>query len=202
MGHFTDKKEIRAGFLLRRKALSSEECRLKSGEIAKRFLASPEFNAAQTIHFYLAMAAEVQTDEMIREALRMKKRVVVPLVQPETKSLALSELIELHPSKLQPGPYGISEPRLEYRKKVDPREVELWVVPGVAFDETGNRLGFGGGYYDRLLSSARGRKVGVAFEFQVLNRLPIEETDHPVDLIMTEKRTIHIQGDESAGETN
>ncbi|WDT74196.1 MAG: 5-formyltetrahydrofolate cyclo-ligase [Candidatus Manganitrophus sp.] len=202
MGHFTDKKEIRAGFLLRRKALSSEECRLKSGEIAKRFLASPEFNAAQTIHFYLAMAAEVQTDEMIREAIRMKKRVVVPLVQPETKSLTLSELIELHPSKLQPGPYGISEPRLEYRKKVDPREVELWVVPGVAFDETGNRLGFGGGYYDRLLSSARGRKVGVAFEFQVLNRLPIEETDHPVDLIMTEKRTIHIQGDESAGETN
>lgn len=202
MGHFTDKKEIRAGFLLRRKALSSEECRLKSREIAKRFLASPEFNAAQTIHFYLAMAAEVQTDEMIREALRMKKRVVVPLVQPETKSLALSELIELHPSKLQPGPYGISEPRLEYRKKVDPKEVELWVVPGVAFDETGNRLGFGGGYYDRLLSSASGRKVGVAFEFQVLNRLSIEETDHPVDLIMTEKRTISIHGDESAGETN
>ncbi|NKE70367.1 5-formyltetrahydrofolate cyclo-ligase [Candidatus Manganitrophus noduliformans] len=202
MGHFTDKKEIRAGFLLQRKALSSEECRLKSGEIAKRFLASSEFNAAQTIHFYLAMAAEVQTDEMIREALRMKKRVVVPLVQPETKSLALSELIELHPSKLQPGPYGISEPRLEYRKKVDPKEVELWVVPGVAFDETGNRLGFGGGYYDRLLSSARGRKVGMAFEFQVLNQLPIEETDHPVDLIMTEKRTIYIQGDESAGETN
>lgn len=202
MGHFTDKKEIRAGLLLRRKALSSEECRLKSGEIAKRFLVSSEFNAAQTIHFYLAMAAEVQTDEMIREALRMKKRVVVPLVQPETKSLALSELIELHPSKLQPGPYGISEPRLEYRKKVDPKEVDLWVVPGLAFDENGNRLGFGGGYYDRLLSPARGRKVGVAFEFQVIDRLPIEETDHPVDLIMTEKRTIHIQGDESAGETN
>ncbi|MDC4224851.1 MAG: hypothetical protein MPW15_11635 [Candidatus Manganitrophus sp.] len=80
------------------------------------YLASPEFNAAQTVHFYLAMAAEVQTEEMIREALRMKKRVVVPVVQPESKSLTLSELIDLHPSKLQPGPYGISEPRPPYRK--------------------------------------------------------------------------------------
>lgn len=202
MGHFPNKKEIRAGVLLKRKTLSSEECRLKSGEIAKRFLASSEFKAAHTIHFYLAAAAEVQTDEMIREALRMEKRVVVPMVQPETKSLALSELIDLDPSKLQPGPYGISEPRPEYRIKIDPQEVELWIVPGVAFDETGNRLGFGGGYYDRLLPSARGRKVGVAFEFQVLDRLPIEETDHPVDLIVTEKRTIYIQGDKSAGETN
>lgn len=202
MGHFPNKKEIRAGFLLKRKTLSPEECRLKSGEIAKRFLAFSEFKTAQTVHFYLAAAAEVQTDEMIREALRMEKRVVVPMVQPETKSLALSELIDLDPSQLQPGPYGISEPRPEYRRKVDPQEVELWVVPGVAFDEAGNRLGFGGGYYDRLLPSVRGRKVGIAFEFQVIDRLPIDETDHPVDLIVTEKRTIYIQGDESAGETN
>jgi 5-formyltetrahydrofolate cyclo-ligase len=196
------KKEIRAGLLLKRKALSAEECRLKSREIEKRLLASSEFNTAQTIHFYLAMAVEVQTEEMIRETLRRKKRVVVPLVQPETNSLILSELVDLHPSHLQPGPHGISEPRLQYQKRVDPKEVDLWVIPGVAFDETGNRLGFGGGYYDRLLSSAGGRKIGVAFEFQVVDRLPIEETDHPVDLIMTEARTIYTKGEKGAGETN
>lgn len=202
MGHSPNKKEIRADLLLKRKAVSPEECRLKSGEITKRFLASFEFNAAQTIHFYLATAVEVQTEEMIRGALRKKKRVVVPLVQPETSSLVLSELVDFDPSQLQPGPYGISEPRPEYRRKVDPQEVDLWVVPGVAFDDTGNRLGFGGGYYDRLLSLARGKKIGVAFEFQVVDRLPIERTDHPVDLIMTEARTIYSKGGRGAGETN
>lgn len=202
MGDSQDKKEIRAGLLLKRKALSEGERRLKSREIAKRLLASPEFTAAQTVHFYLATAVEVQTEEMIREALRMKKRVVVPVVQPESKLLTLSELIDLQPSQLQPGPYGISEPRPPYQRRVDPKEVELWVVPGVAFDATGNRLGFGGGYYDRLLSVAKGKKIGVAFEFQVVDRLPIEETDHPVDLIMTEARTIYSRGGKSAGETN
>ncbi len=202
MGHSPSKKEIRAGLLLKRKALSPEECRLKSGEIAKRFLVSSEFKAAQTIHFYLSTAVEVQTGEMIQEALRIKKRVVVPLVQPETNSLTLSELVDFHPSQLQPGPYGISEPRLEHQRKVDPKGVDLWVVPGVGFDEIGNRLGLGGGYYDRLLSAAKGKKVGLAFEFQVVDRLPIEETDHPVDLIMTEERTIHSKGEKGAGETN
>lgn len=191
MGHSPNKKEIRAALLLKRKALSSEECLLQSREIARRFLGSSEFKAAQTIHFYLATPSEVQTEEMIREALRMKKRVVVPVVQPEKNSLTLSELIDFHPSQLQPGPYGISEPRPEYQRKVDPKEVDLWVVPGVAFDATGNRLGFGGGYYDRLLSRVKGKKIGVAFEFQVVDRLPIEQTDHPVDLILTEARTIY-----------
>lgn len=197
-----NKKEIRADLLLKRKALSLEECRLKSREIAKQLLASSEFNAAQTIHFYLATAVEVQTEEMIRETLRRKKRVVVPLVRPETNALTLSELIRFDPSQWQPGPYGIPEPRPQYQRKVDPKEVDLWVVPGVAFDGTGNRLGFGGGYYDRLLSGARGKKVGVAFEFQVVDRLPIEKTDHPVDLIITEARAIYAKGEKGAGETN
>jgi 5-formyltetrahydrofolate cyclo-ligase len=202
LGRSLDKKEIRAGLLLKRKALSPEECRFKSREMTRRLLASSEFNAAKTIHFYLATSVEAQTDEMIQEALRLKKRVVVPLLQPETNSLLLSELIGFHPSHLQPGPYGISEPKPPYRKNVDPKEVDLWVIPGVAFDDTGNRLGFGGGYYDRLLSVAKGKKIGVAFEFQVVDRLPIEETDRPVDLIITEARTIYVKGEKGAGETN
>lgn len=202
MGYSSNKKEIRADLLLKRRALSPEECRLKSREIAKRLLASAEFKAARTVHFYLATAVEVQTEEMIREALRMKKRVVVPVVQPETNSLALSELADFHPSRLQAGPYGISEPRPEHQKKIDRNEVDLWVIPGVAFDSAGTRLGFGGGYYDRLLSGAGGKKIGVAFEFQVVDRLPIEKTDHPVDQIMTEARTIYTQGEKGAGETD
>ena len=182
--------------------LSPNECRLKSREIAKRLLASPEFRSAQMIHFYLAAAEEVQTEEMIREALRIKKRVVVPVVRPEINSLTLSELDAFEPSRLQPGPYGISEPRPLYQKKVDPKEIDLWVIPGVAFDSAGNRLGFGGGYYDRLLSGMRGKKIGVAFEFQVVERLPIEPTDHPVDQIITEARSIHTKGEQRAGKTD
>ncbi len=197
-----NKKEIRADLLLKRRTLYKEECRLKSQEIARQLLDSPELASARTIHFYLATAAEVQTEEMIRGALRMKKRVVVPVVEPETNSLVLSEWIDLRPSQLQPGPYGILEPQPQYRKRVDPEEVDLWVIPGVAFDTTGNRLGFGGGYYDRLLSGTRGKKIGVAFEFQIIDRLPVEPTDHPVDLIITESRKMDTKGEQGAGKTD
>lgn len=193
------KKEIRADLLLKRKALSQQACRLKSREITKRFLTSPEFKSARTIHFYLAAPVEVQTEEMIRETLRMGKRVVVPVIEPAVNRLILSELVDFDPSRFQPGPYGISEPRPEYRKKVDSTEVDLWVIPGVGFDAAGNRLGFGGGYYDRLLSGTSGAKIAVAFEIQVVDRLPIEKTDHPVDQIITETRTIHIKGEQGAG---
>lgn len=198
----SDKRAIRARLLLQRRTLSPEERRTKCEAIARRLLTSSEFRAAETVHSYLASKAEVQTQEIIEEALRLKKRVVVPIVEPKTNGLTLSVLTDSHLSQLQPGPFGILELRPEFRKAIDPKEVDLWLIPGVAFDEAGNRLGFGGGYYDRLLSGTSGRKIGLAFEFQIVHRLPIEPTDHPIDLIITETRTIDCKGEDGAGKAD
>ncbi|MGB3940412.1 MAG: 5-formyltetrahydrofolate cyclo-ligase [Candidatus Manganitrophaceae bacterium] len=197
------KKKIRFRLLRQRKAHAPEECRLKSRMIAARLFASPAFDTAKTVHFYLAAPAEVQTEEMIAEALRRKKRVVVPIAHPETGLLTLSELSDFQADFFRPGPYGIPELRPDFRKEVDAGEVDLWVIPGVAFDRLGNRLGFGGGYYDRLLSGLKGEKIGVAFEFQLLDRLPVVENDHPVDQVITEATIIHCQkGEGRVGKTD
>lgn len=203
MVNLSNKKELRARFLLQRESQSAEVCRAKSREISARLLASSEFKTSTCIHFYLAISTEVQTREMIEEALRLKKKVVVPVIHQEREGLTLSELDDLTPEMLQPGPFGIFQPRPEFQKEVAPNEVDLWIVPGVAFDHRGNRLGFGGGYYDRLLSRAGGWAIGLAFDFQVVDDfLPAVQTDHPVDRIVTETRTILCHGAESGSKEN
>src|SRR5581483_2320986 len=196
------KKEIRAQFLLQRGALPAEVCQAKSHEISNRLLASPEFKAARVIQCYLAIATEVQTTRVIQQALHLKKRVAVPITDPKKRMLSLSELADLDPETLHPGPFGILQPRPPFFHPVQPSEVELWILPGIAFDEEGNRLGFGGGYYDRFLPGRRGEAIGLAFDFQVVNRLPVDENDHSVDQIITEKRTIFCRRRRGGGETN
>jgi 5-formyltetrahydrofolate cyclo-ligase len=166
-------------------------------------LASPEFKAAQAIQCYLANATEVQAGRVIEEALRLKKRVVVPVIHPNNRLLSLSELTDLHPDILQPGPFGILQPRPSFLREARPSEIDLWILPGVAFDEDGNRLGFGGGYYDRLLADRRGEAIGLAFDFQIMGEpLPVEGNDHPVDQIITETRTIFCRGISDGGKTD
>jgi 5-formyltetrahydrofolate cyclo-ligase len=197
------KKEIRANLLLQRGALPVEVCQEKSRQISNRLLTSPEFDAAGVIQCYLANATEVQTTWVIQEALRLKKRVAVPVIQPNNRLLSLSELADLNPNRLQSGPFGILQPRSLFVREVRASEVDLWIVPGVGFDEAGNRLGFGGGYYDRLLIGRRGEAIGLAFDFQIVDEpLPAEENDHPVDWIMTEHRTIFCRSGKGGGKTN
>lgn len=196
------KKEMRAQFLLQRSALPLKVGQAKSREISNRVLASPEFKAARVIQSYLATAAEVQTTWVIKEAFRLKKRVVVPVVHPDDRSLSLSELADFNPEVLHPGPFGILQPRPPFLREIQPSEVDLWILPGVGFDEGGNRLGFGGGYYDRFLPGRRGLALGLAFDFQVIDRIPVEVTDHPVDRIITETRTIFCRSEESGGKTD
>jgi 5-formyltetrahydrofolate cyclo-ligase len=196
------KKEMRAQLLLQRGALPVEVCQAKSLEISSRLLASPEFKAARVIQCYLAVATEAQTAQVIRQALRLKKRVAVPITDPNKRMLSLSELADLNPDMLQPGPFGILQPRPSSFRAVQPSEIDLWLLPGIAFDEEGNRLGFGGGYYDRFLPGRRGAAIGLAFDFQIVESLPVEENDHSVDQVITEKRTIFCRSQNGGGKTN
>jgi len=178
------KGEVRVCLLRQRRVLAETECRQKSQAVAARLLASDPFAAARCVHCYVATPTEVQTEAVIEEALRRGKRVVAPTMRGGMP--ALSEVKSGDP--LHPGAFGILEPASNL--PVTPEEVDLWVVPGVGFGRDGSRLGRGGGYYDRLLSEAQGVVIGLAFDFQVADRMPTEPSDRFVDYVMTESAVI------------
>ena len=135
---------------------------------------------------YVALPYEVQTWRMIEGMLTRGKRVVVPLVQPRTKRLRLSEVRD-PATELARGAFGVWEPVASARRPVPVRELDLVLVPGIAFDRQRHRLGHGHGYFDRFL--ARIPKaiptIGLAFRFQLLDRLPTAAHDHAVSRVLT-----------------
>ncbi|MBC7342442.1 MAG: 5-formyltetrahydrofolate cyclo-ligase [Clostridia bacterium] len=159
----------------------------KSSAIAREVLNLAAYRRAQTIMTYVAFRNEVRTEIIIREALAQGKRVAVPLCSKARRQLIASQLLDF-PGDLAPGTWGIPEPKPEALRPLDPQAIDLVIVPGVAFDRRGYRLGYGGGYYDRfLLRLGQGSvSVGVAFSLQVVDELPCEERDRPVNLVITE----------------
>lgn len=190
------KKPIRAALLAQRKHLSLDTCLHLSLMVQERFLQLPEFAAARSLALYSPILNEVFTEEIFDQALKLNKRVVCPRVQG-----AGMEFFPVNSrDDLQAGNFGILEPRGD--RSIPIAELDLLLVPGVAFDQTGHRLGYGKGYYDRLLHqrSAGCRLVGLCFEFQLLPILPAEAHDIPMDLLVTEQRTLRLTPPSAAGE--
>lgn len=166
--------------------------------ICAKFMALPAYTAAQTVMWYVDAGSEVRTRHTLPEALQHGKRVVVPWCVVETNHLELFHLESM--TELVEGAYKILEPRPELRelphKRVQPTELDLVMVPGTAFDLRGGRMGQGKGYYDRLLASARrdAPLVGLAFDCQIFERIPVAEHDVFMDLVLTESRDIPGQG--------
>ncbi len=181
------KEKLRKEIKEKRKKLSKEEQRKKGKEIKKRLFDLKEYKDAKTVLFYVSYNGEVFTHNMIKEAM-INKKVIVPISNKKDKSLILSELKNWDDLKL--GSYGILEPRKDKINEVSIDEIDLIIVPGIAFDEKGNRIGHGKGYYDRLLQKSNAVKIGIAYELQIVDKVPTEENDIPVDIIITEKRTI------------
>ena len=168
-------------------AQSVEERDKKSRAIQKKLFATPAFQRAGTVCFFVSMPMEVNTHPMIEEALRSGKTVLVPLVDLENKELKLKQIRDFR-KDLSPGTLGILEPSSGARD-ADAGDVECVLVPGLVFDGKGNRLGRGGGFYDRLLAKlpAKTATLGLAFSFQVLPAIPLENHDRPVGQVLTEK---------------
>lgn len=187
----SDKKQIRAKYKAARSSMSKEDVMLKSSRIKQLLFSLPEFQTAKTVCFYIATKNEVQTENVIRDAIKLGKRVLVPIVEMD-RTLVMSRLFD-YDKELEPGAFGILEPKSTCRRIVPISEAELIIVPGVVFDLDGNRLGYGGGYYDRFLSSAKTntRFVGLAYECQVVDKLPHGLGDVPVHKIVTECRVIN-----------
>ena len=181
------KKSLRREFRTLLSAQSMEERDRKSRVIQKKLFETPAFQSAGTVCFYVSLPMEVNTHPMIERALAVGKKVLVPLVDLENKELKLKEIRDLR-KDLAPGTLGILEP-VAGTKSADAREAQCFIVPGLVFDAEGHRLGHGGGFYDRLLGTLPPKvaTVGLAFSFQVLPRIPFEEHDKAVGIVLTDK---------------
>jgi 5-formyltetrahydrofolate cyclo-ligase len=150
-----------------------------------------DYKKAKLIMAYVDYKNEVITNDIISYSLEKGKRVVVPVTEIKTKKMTPCEVIN-YPEDLISGNYGIMEPKEECIRPVDPKIIDLILIPGVAFDVRGNRLGYGAGYYDRFLMRLNDDavKIALAYEMQILENVYPEKHDVPIDFIITEKRVI------------
>ena len=185
------KQEIRKKMLGIRRLQPKESRRKQSLRIWKRLKSLDEFSGAGSVFFYLSLPDEVDTEKMIKESIRMGKKVLVPVTDTGNRTIRPSWL-KNYEKELGPGPYGgILEPKSECRRIAGNDKVKLAIVPGIAFDSSGARLGFGAGFYDRFLKRFKnGASVGLAFDFQIMPELPRRPHDVPMDIIVTPSRVI------------
>jgi 5-formyltetrahydrofolate cyclo-ligase len=176
-----DKKEVRRAIRDLKRAVPFEEKLRRSEAIMHKVELLPQFEQAKTVLLYWSMDDEVQTHSFVERWYR-EKTLLLPCV--DGNDLRLRQYTG--PECMVAGEqFGIGEPMGEEFTRLD--EIEMIIVPGVAFDRHNNRMGRGRGFYDRLLSSTPSAlKVGVAFDFQMLDEIPVEPFDIPMDKVVTE----------------
>jgi len=180
------KKTLRK-IMLKRLKLQKEVERLKKSDIIKRkIFALNEFKKAKNIFLYASFNGEVQTDKMIKEALKEGKLVSLPFLVRKKKRL-IPRAIKRLKGSLEPGPYTILQPRKDCSWVVAKKDLGLVIVPGLAFDHQGFRLGRGGGYYDRFLAHLpkKTHTIGVCFDFQLVSSVPRSPQDLPVQKVIS-----------------
>ncbi len=177
------KKQLRNILLERLKKQTEQERKSKSKLIEEKLLKQEEFIKAERVMFYLAFDGEVNTESMINKARGFGKKIYVPVC--DTRHKTLRPCILMEDSRLDKGPYQTLEPQTKTDLSVD--KLDLVIVPALAFDKNGNRLGRGKGYYDRFLKTVSGRtySIGLAFDFQILPTLPVEQNDMSVDKVLS-----------------
>lgn len=182
-----EKNRLRKKILAERARLTIEERKNLSRKIMENLLATEIFSRAETVFLFVSFGSEVETLELIGQSLLLGKKVALPRTLLSEKKLVFHRLYTL--GELVPGAYGILEAPTR-NPVIPPEEADLVVVPGVAFDRKGHRLGYGGGFYDRILTRVRAPKVALAFDLQVLPEVPAEKHDQRVNYIITEKEVI------------
>lgn len=185
------KKELRKKVQELRDSIDPGQRGLFSKKVAANLWSVPEFATAETVLFFISFRSEVDTMPMIRRALEEEKSVCVPCTDAGNKAMVASRIIDLD-GDLELGNYDILEPKEECLRPVPADSIDVVLMPGVAFDLTGGRLGYGGGYYDRFLEkcSPRCMLIAVAFEVQIIEHVPCADHDARIHKIVTEKRVI------------
>lgn len=182
------KKEIREKYRRIREAISPEIRKSADAMIAKRLFDGEIYRDARFIYCYASLKDEVDTNEIIEESLRNGKRVALPRVRGKRR---MEFCFIKSPADLKPGFMGIREPGPWCPKAPAPFKDALVLVPGLAFDRTGTRAGYGGGYYDTYLEGhAECTKAALAYSAQIAPEIPADPTDIKVDMIVTEEELI------------
>lgn len=182
------KRFLRQKLKSARDSLLPAEIEEKSARIAQKVMAHPAYTGAAAVMFYASFGSEVRTGALILDALAAGKAAAVPVCLPDGR--LLPSLIWHFPEDLAPGRFGVPEPKSGCLRPASPADFDLIVVPGVAFDRRGYRLGYGAGCYDRFLRETRPGAVfmGLAFELQLVDDVHPEPHDVAVHLIVTEER--------------
>lgn len=186
----TKKAALRKHFRAVRAAISHEEHKQKSLGVCRVLREElPEFSTAGTILFYYPLPHEIDILPLFDRARELGIRCAFPRCRAEAGEMDFFYVDDL--SELENGRFGIREPQLS-EQRVEDFSDTLMLVPAMAFDRQGFRLGYGGGYYDRFLAAHPMRTVGIAYEMLLVKELPRDKYDRAVDIVATEKRAIRI----------
>lgn len=187
------KRNLRGILLKKRDGIKPEEKKVKEASIRKRLFALVDFKEAKNILFYASFRSEVDTMKSLQHILKQRKKITLPLVD-EKKSKLILYMIK-NVSELVSGYMGIPEPAITRGREVNVRDVDVVIVPGAGFDVRGNRLGYGFGYYDKLLSKSKRyiTTIALAFEEQIVPEVLNEKHDIKIDKIVTDKRVINCE---------
>lgn len=188
----TDKQELKATLRSKIKAavknLSAEKRKVDSEKLCLRLKEEPFFKNAQSILFFAPMPEEPDLWPLLNEVLAGKKMVALPCFDSDNQSYVPRHVKDIHVEILS-GKFGIREPATDCMA-IPLDDLDLVLVPGVAFGADGHRLGRGKGFYDRLLQDFTRKKIGIAFDEQIVGAIPLEQNDVPMDLILTPTRCL------------
>jgi len=186
---FDDKKVLRRKILAERKNINIVKKEEMDKKILDKFYESEYYRNSKKIFIYISYDSEINTKGIIYKALEDNKKIYVPRTDFKTRRMDAVEIISL--DNLIESEYGILEPSIK-EPFIDPNELDLIVVPGVAFDSQGSRMGYGAGFYDIYFKKINKDiiKLALAYEFQTLEKVPMNELDIPVDCIITENEVI------------
>ena len=187
-----DKFAVRQDMKFRRDAMSLDDVLNLSRAIEDRLFACKEFSVCRDVMFYLSFGNEVRTDAMIKLALENHQRVYVPRLVKRERRLEVCEITDMD-QEFELGSYDIREPSRLNTRVVSPSKIDAVIAPGLAFDYSGRRVGFGGGYFDWLLKQLPegALRLAVAYGFQVVDSVPQDTWDEKVQKIFTENDTIN-----------
>lgn len=186
-----DKQQLRQGLMRRLLALTKEEIKRRSKNVEDKLSDLLIYKQAKVVMAYYPLRGEVDILKMIKKA-KTFKRFCFPVMDLKAKDLRIFEVNNLDEDFIS-GPFGVMEPDAEKTKELSIKEIDMVIVPGLGFDNHKNRLGRGAGFYDRFLKRITPaiKKVGIAFEFQILESLPIHlSLDQKLDIIVSESFVI------------
>jgi 5-formyltetrahydrofolate cyclo-ligase len=174
-----------------RNSISKTQLDLLSSKIAQRLFTLKELEDAETVSMYLHIGSEVRTSEILAWCKSRGKRVIVPVTDKQSRKLIFSE-VKSPERELHVGSYGIPEPMPEFLNSIPLEEAQVVLIPGIAWDLRGYRIGYGGGYYDRSINALHKLipTIGLAFELQIVRQIPTSQYDRHVGKLVTERRVI------------